>query len=146
MGLTGRYEPSPHAWVREQVAQYEATDGAEGGTMRGKPVIILTTVGAKSGAVRKTPLMRVEHDGEYAAIASMGGAPQHPQWYRNISADPVVALQDGATRQRMRAREVTGAERDVWWQRAVAAWPDYADYQKRTDRIIPVVVLTPEAA
>lgn len=146
MGPTGRYEPSPVAWVREQVAQYEATDGAEGGTMRGKPVIILTTVGAKSGALRKTPLMRVEHDGEYAVIASMGGAPQHPQWYRNITADPVVALQDGASRQRMRAREVTGAERDVWWQRAVAAWPDYADYQERTDRIIPVVVLTPEKA
>ena len=143
MDLTGRYEPSPVAWVREQVAQYEASDGAEGGMMRGKPVIILTTVGAKSGALRKTPLMRVEHDGEYAVIASMGGAPQHPQWYRNIATDPEVALQDGATRQRMRAREVTSDERDRWWQRAVAAWPDYADYQQRTERVIPVVVLTP---
>jgi deazaflavin-dependent oxidoreductase (nitroreductase family) len=146
MSLAGRYEPSPNQWVRDQVAQYEATDGAEGGTMRGRPVIILTTVGAKSGALRKTPLMRVEHDGEYAAIASMGGAPDHPQWYRNIAADPVVALQDGAVRQRMRAREVSGAERDAWWQRAVAAWPDYAEYQQRTDRVIPVVVLSPEPA
>ena len=144
MSLPGRYEPSPVEWVREQVAQYEATDGAEGGTMRGRPVIILTTVGAKSAALRKTPLMRVEHDGEYAVIASQGGAPKHPQWYANIMANPVVALQDGAMRQRMRAREVTGDERTQWWQRALAAWPDYADYQRRTDRVIPVIVLTPE--
>ena len=144
MSLPGHYEPSPMEWVREQVAQYEATDGAEGGTMRGKPVIILTTTGAKSGALRKTPLMRVEHDGEYAVIASQGGAPKHPQWYANITANPLVALQDGPVRQRMRAREVTGAERADWWQRALAAWPEYADYQRRTDRVIPVVVLTPE--
>ncbi len=145
MSLTGHYEPSPVEWVREQVAQYEATDGAEGGTMRGKPVIILTTTGAKSGALRKTPLMRVEHDGEYAVIASQGGAPKHPQWYVNILANPVVALQDGPVRQLMHAREATGAERTQWWQRALAAWPDYADYQRRTDRVIPVVVLTPQS-
>lgn len=143
MGLQGDYEPSPSGYVREQVERYEATGGAEGGTMRGRPVVILSTVGAKSGKVRKTPLMRVEHEGSYAVVASQGGAPDHPQWYANVLADPQVALQDGPTRQVMRARVATGAERALWWDRAVAAWPDYAEYQQRTDRVIPVLVLEP---
>ena len=145
MGLQGEYEPSPAQWVRQQVEEYEASNGARGNTMRGKPVIILSTVGAKSRKIRKTPLMRVEQDGEYVVIASKGGADDHPLWYRNIQAHPLVELQDGPLKQVMRAREATGAERKRWWSCAVAAWPDYEDYARRTDRVIPVVLLTPEA-
>lgn len=112
--------------------------------MEGKPVVILTTVGAKSGKLRKTPLMRVEHDGEYAVVASLGGAPKNPVWYYNVVADPHVELQDGTVKQDMTAREVTGDEKAVWWERAVEAWPDYAKYQKGTERQIPVFVLTPQ--
>lgn len=137
------YAPSPVEWVRRQVEQYEATGGVEGGTMRGRPVIILTTVGAKSGRLRKTPLMRVEHDGRYAVIASMGGAPEHPLWYRNMRANPTVELQDGPVKRAYHSHEAAGEERDLWWHRAVAAWPDYADYQTKTERVIPVLVLTP---
>jgi deazaflavin-dependent oxidoreductase (nitroreductase family) len=143
MPVTGTYEPSPDKRSREQVELYESSGGAEGNTLRGKPVIILTTKGAKSGLVRKTPLMRVEHDGHYAVVASQGGAPKHPVWYHNLVADPHVELQDGPVRQDMTAREVTGEEKAQWWERAVAAWPDYANYQERTDREIPVVVLEP---
>lgn len=142
MPLTGEYVPSPTPFVREQVETYERSGGAEGNTMKGKPVIILTTVGAKSGTLRKTPLMRVEHDGQYAVIASQGGAPNHPQWYHNIAAHPIVDLQDGPQPYEYDAVEVTGAQRDLWWDRAVAAWPDYEDYARRTNRVIPVVVLT----
>jgi len=110
--------------------------------MNGMPVIILTSLGAKSGKVRKSPLMRVEHDGEYAVVASLGGAPNHPVWYYNLTANPRVELQDGPARRDYQARELQGAERDTWWDRAVAAYPDYADYQKKTDRTIPVFVLT----
>lgn len=138
------YAPSPHDYVRRQVQEYEASDGARGNTMRGKPVIILSTVGAKTGRVRKTPLMRVEEGGSYAVVASQGGAPRHPQWYFNIVANPLVELQDGPIKQVYRAHEATGAERAQWWDRAVAAWPDYAGYQTKTDRLIPVFVLTPE--
>lgn len=138
------YEPSPVAWVRNQVEQYEATGGVEGGEMRGRPVIILTTVGARSGKLRKTPLMRVEHEGRYAVIASQGGAPTHPHWYRNIEAHREVELQDGAVKRSYSSHRAQGDERELWWQRAVAAWPDYAEYQTRTDRLIPVVVLTPQ--
>lgn len=113
--------------------------------MRGLPVIILTTRGAKSGKIRKTPLMRVEHNGTYAVVASQGGAPKHPVWYHNIVADARVELQDGPVRHDMNAREVTGEEKTVWWQRAVEAFPDYADYQLKTDRQIPVFVLEPTA-
>lgn len=143
MPLSGEYEPSTAQWVREQVALYESSGGREGTLMRGFPVVILSTRGARTGKVRKTPLMRVEHAGRYAVIASAGGAPKHPQWYANLRADPHVELQDGPTRRDMVAREVTGAERALWWERAVAAFPDYAAYQVKTDRVIPVVVLEP---
>jgi deazaflavin-dependent oxidoreductase (nitroreductase family) len=145
MPLSGTYEPSPQDYVRKQVELYERTGGAEGATMRGKPVIILTSRGAKSAKIRKTPLMRVEHDGSYAVVASQGGAPEHPTWYHNLVADPHVELQDGPVRQDMTAREVTGDEKATWWERAVAAWPDYAAYQEKTDREIPVLVLEPSS-
>ena len=143
MPLDGEYEPSPAAWVRDQVAEYESSGGTRGTTLRDMPVIVLTSRGAKSGKIRKTPLMRVEHDGSYAIVASKGGAPEHPVWYYNVVADPHVELQDGPVRQDMTAREVTGAEKATWWERAVAAYPDYADYQKKTDRQIPVFVVEP---
>ncbi|MFF1926377.1 nitroreductase family deazaflavin-dependent oxidoreductase [Streptomyces sp. NPDC058221] len=143
MPLQGEYAPSPAQWVRDQVEQYEGSGGTEGTTMRDMPVIILTTRGAKSGKIRKTPLMRVEHNGAYAVVASQGGAPKHPVWYHNLVADPRAELQDGPVRQDMTVREVTGDEKAIWWERAVEAFPDYADYQKKTDRQIPVLVLEP---
>jgi deazaflavin-dependent oxidoreductase (nitroreductase family) len=143
--LTGEYEPSTSERTRRQVELYERSDGAEGTTMRGMPVIVLTTLGARSGKLRKNALMRVEHEGEYAAVASLGGSPTHPVWYYNLAANPHVELQDGPTRRDYTAREVAGAEKAIWWERAVAAYPDYADYQQRTEREIPVFVLTPTA-
>lgn len=145
MPLEGEYEPSPTQWVREQVELYETSGGTEGTTLRdtGLPVILLTTRGAQSGKIRKTPLMRVEHDGRYAVVASQGGAPKHPVWYFNIKADPHVELQDGPAKTDMTARELTGAEKTEWWERAVAAFPPYADYQKKTSREIPLFVLEP---
>lgn len=142
MPLTGEYAPSPSDWAREQAEKFEASNGAEANTLQGVPIILLTTLGAKSGKLRKTPLMRVEHDGEYAVVASKGGAPTHPVWYHNIVQNPHVELQDGAERHDYQAREVQGEERDAWWQRAVEVWPAYADYQTKTDRQIPVFVLT----
>src|SRR6201992_1307793 len=141
MPLSGEYEPSPLDWSREQAEKFESSGGADGGDLRGMPIILLTTVGAKTGKLRKTPLMRVEHDGEYAVVASLGGAPKHPVWYYNLTANPHVELQDGSVKQDYTAREAEGAEREAWWERAVAAWPDYANYQKKTTRIIPVFVL-----
>ena len=143
MTFSGEYEPSTQQFVRDQVEQYERSGGTEGTTMRGKPVVILTSQGARSGKTRKTPLMRVEHDGNYAVVASLGGAPKHPVWYFNVRAHPEVELQDGPVRRRMRAREVTGEEKADWWEHAVEAWPDYADYQRKTEREIPVFVLEP---
>jgi deazaflavin-dependent oxidoreductase (nitroreductase family) len=143
MPLTGVYEPSAASWARDQVDLYERSGGTAGNQMNGLPVIILTSVGAKSGKLRKTPLMRVEHDGEYAVVASLGGAPTHPVWYYNLTANPRVELQDGPVRKDYLAREVSGAERAIWWDRSVAAYPDYAEYQKKTTRTIPVFVLTP---
>ncbi|MEV0543560.1 nitroreductase family deazaflavin-dependent oxidoreductase [Nocardia salmonicida] len=143
MPLTGEYAPSTSDWAREQAETYENSGGAEGTSLQGKPVILLTTKGAKSGKLRKTPLMRVEHDGEYAIVASLGGAPKNPVWYHNIKADPHVELRDGTTTKDYTAREVVGDERAQWWERAVAAWPDYEEYTKKTDRVIPVFVLTP---
>jgi deazaflavin-dependent oxidoreductase (nitroreductase family) len=139
--LDGEYAPSTAGWARKQAERYEATGGAEAADLRGRPIIVLTTVGARSGMLRKTALMRVEHDGAYAVVASMGGAPKHPVWYHNLVADPHVELQDGPVRQDMTARQVTGDERAEWWARAVAAWPAYADYQAKTERVIPVFVL-----
>ncbi|TCJ90082.1 nitroreductase family deazaflavin-dependent oxidoreductase [Nocardia alba] len=143
MPLTGEYAPSTSDWAREQAETYENSGGAEGTSMQGKPVILLTTKGAKTGKLRKTPLMRVEHDGEYAVVASLGGAPKNPVWYHNIKAHPHVELRDGTTSKDYTAREVSGDERARWWERAVAAWPDYEEYTKKTDRVIPVFVLTP---
>jgi len=143
MPLTGEYEPSAAPWARKQVDQYERSGGTEGTELNGRPVIILTSVGARTGKLRKNPLMRVEHDGEYAVVASLGGAPKHPVWYYNLTTNPQVELQDGPVKKEYRAREVTGGERATWWERAIAAWPDYAAYQKKTTRTIPVFVLTP---
>lgn len=143
MPITGEYEPSTSDWARDNAELYMASGGKEGTELKGKPVILLTTIGAKTGKVRKTPLMRVEHDGEYAVVASLGGAPKHPVWYFNIKANPRVELQDGTETHDYEAREVFGDEKATWWDRAVEAWPDYADYQRKTDREIPVFVLTP---
>jgi deazaflavin-dependent oxidoreductase (nitroreductase family) len=146
MPLDGEYEPSPNDRSRDQVAEFEASNGARANTMRGMPIIVLTTKGARSGKLRKTPLMRVEHEGAYAVVASLGGAPKHPVWYYNIVAEPRVELQDGPVRKDYLAREVTGAEKALWWQRAVEAYPDYADYQTKTEREIPLFVLEPVAS
>jgi deazaflavin-dependent oxidoreductase (nitroreductase family) len=145
MPLEGEYEPSPWDWVREQVEEYEASDGERANTLRdtGLPVVIITTRGRKSGKIRKVPLTRVEHDGEYALVASLGGAPNNPTWYGNLTADPAaLMIQDGAEPHDFVAREVSGEERALWWDRAVAAYPDYADYQEKTSRVIPVFVAT----
>ena len=145
MPLTGKYEPSTQQWVRDQVELYESSGGTQGTTLRdtGLPVVIITNVGASSGKLRKTPLMRVEHEGRYCAIASQGGAPKHPAWYANFLAHPLVELQDGPVKRDYVAREVDGEEREQWWERAVAAFPPYADYQRKTERRIPVLVLEP---
>jgi deazaflavin-dependent oxidoreductase (nitroreductase family) len=143
MPLEGEYEPSTQQWVRDQVETIESSGGKEGTTLRGMPVIVITNRGAKSGKLRKTPLMRVEHNGSYAAVASKGGAPEHPVWYYNLVAEPHVELQDGPLKQDMTARLITGEERAAWWERAVAAFPDYADYATKTDREIPVFVVEP---
>ncbi|MDX2358301.1 nitroreductase family deazaflavin-dependent oxidoreductase [Dietzia sp. PP-33] len=144
MPLTGEYEPSPSKWVRDQVEQYEKSNGASGSELSGMPVVIVTTVGKKSGKLRKTPLMRVEHEGSYAAVASLGGAPTHPVWYWNIKAHPHVELRDKDRVGDFTARELSGRERDLWWDRAVAVYPDYRDYQENTERTIPVFVLEPQ--
>jgi deazaflavin-dependent oxidoreductase (nitroreductase family) len=145
MPLHGEYEPSASERAARQVEEFESSNGTKGNTLRGMPVVILTTRGAKTGKIRKTPLMRVAEGGRYAIVASLGGAPNHPVWYHNVKAEPHVELQDGAVRQDMVAREVTGEEKARWWDTAVAAFPDYADYQRRTDRVIPVFVLEPAA-
>ena len=145
MSLNGQYEPSPSDWVRDQVELYERTGSTEGNTLRdtGLPVVIVTTRGNKSGMIRKTPLMRVEHEGTYALVASQGGAPKHPVWYYNLIAEPEsVMIQDGPEPFEVTVREVEGDERAVWWDRAVAAFPPYAQYQLKTERIIPVFVAT----
>jgi deazaflavin-dependent oxidoreductase (nitroreductase family) len=143
MPLEGEYEPSTWAWVREQVEEYESSGGTRANTLRdtGLPIIIVTTRGNKSGKLRKTALMRVEHDGEHALVASMGGAPTHPVWYHNLAADPdAVMIQDGPEPWDAQVREVTGDERAIWWERAVAAFPPYAEYQQKTSRTIPVFI------
>jgi len=143
MPLTGEYAPSPSKWVREQVDLYESSGGTKGTTMREMPVVVVTSLGARSGKIRKTPLMRVEHYGRYALVASQGGAPDNPTWYYNLVNHPQVEIQDGPVRQDMTVRILDGEEKAVWWQRCVAAFPDYADYQEKTDRQIPVFVAEP---
>src|SRR5882757_368596 len=143
MPLQGEYEPSPSDWVREQVEKYERSGGTEGTELRGVPVIVVTSVGSKSGKLRKNPVMRIEHDGVYAAVASQGGAPTHPVWYHNFKANPLVEVQDKTVTKDYRARELTGEERVLWWGRAAQVWPDYDEYQTKTDREIPVFVLEP---
>lgn len=143
MPLEGKYEPSPWDPVAEQVRLYEESDGREGGELQGKPVIILWTKGRRTGALRKTPLMRVKDGDRYAVVASLGGAPKHPVWYYNIAENPDVSLQDGAELRDYRAHEATGDEKAEWWRKAVDAWPDYEKYQASTDRQIPLFVLEP---
>jgi len=143
MPLNGEYEPSQNDRTREQVELYEASNGAKGGTLKGKPVIVLTFKGAKSGKLRKTPLMRIEHDGTYAVVASNAGAPTHPFWYRNIVANPIVELQDGAVKHELRVRKVFGEEKNESWKRADAAYSDFPAYRARAGREIPVLVLEP---
>jgi deazaflavin-dependent oxidoreductase (nitroreductase family) len=149
MSLEGDYEPSPAEWVRNQVAEYESSGGQQANTLgdTGMPVIIVTTRGNKSGKIRKTPLMRVEHDGEYALVASKGGAPNHPVWYYNLVANPgAVSIQDGPEPFEVEVRQLSGDEKATWWERAVGAYPPYADYQASTDREIPVFLSTRRAA
>jgi deazaflavin-dependent oxidoreductase (nitroreductase family) len=146
--LEGEYEPSAAQWVRDQVAEYEASGGKEGNVLRGNadwPIVVITSRGSKSGKLRKNPVMRVEKDGVYVAIASKGGAPESPSWAANFLADPVVQLQDGPEPALYRARLAEGAERQEWWDHAVATWSTYASYQEKTDREIPVFVMEPLA-
>lgn len=143
MSVTDEYAPSPRQWVRDQVEEYESSGGTRGTDLRGLPVVIVTNRGAKTGKIRKTPLMRVEHEGRYALVASQGGAPEHPRWYYNLRAEPGIELQDGPIKVKMVTRELRGPERDVWWERAVAAYPPYAEYQAKTSRQIPVFVAEP---
>jgi F420H(2)-dependent quinone reductase len=143
MPLQGEYEPSSAKWARDQVEEYERSGGTSGTMLRGVPVVVITSLGSQSGKLRKNPVMRVEHDGVYAAIASKGGAPQHPSWYQNLVEHPLVELQDGPAKRDYAAHVASGDERVVWWDRAVAVWPDYAEYQTKTDREIPVFVLEP---
>jgi F420H(2)-dependent quinone reductase len=143
MPLEGEYAPSSAEWVRKQVEEIESSGGTSGTEMRGVPVIVVTSMGSTSGKLRKNPVMRVEHGGKYAAVASKGGAPEHPSWYRNIADHPLVEVQDGPAKGDYTARELEGDERAQWWERAVAVWPDYDEYQTKTDRQIPVFVLEP---
>jgi len=143
MALTGTYVPSKQQWVRDQVAEFESSDGARANTLRGgtDPIVVITSVGAKSGALRKNPVMRVERDGSYLAVASLGGSDRNPEWYHNLLAHPEVELQDGPERHTYTARVLSGDERREWWDHAVATWPTYGEYQKRTEREIPVFLL-----
>jgi F420H(2)-dependent quinone reductase len=143
MPLDGEYAPGTSAWARKQAEAYEASEGARSADLRGRPIIVLTSVGAKTGKLRKTALMRVEHGGLYAVVASKGGAATNPVWYHNLTLNPHVELQDGAVKRDYEAREVGGDEKATWWDRAVDVWPDYANYQKKTRRQIPVFVLEP---
>ena len=143
MPLNGEHEPSPVDWVRGQVEQVERTGTTEGVLVMDRPIVVMTMRGARSGKLRKVPVMRVEHDGAYAVVASKGGAAEHPAWYGNLVEGPQIELQDGTVTQDMTVRELSGDERAAWWERAVAAFPPYADYQVKTDREIPVLVAEP---
>lgn len=143
MPIEGEYEPSAWDWVAKQVDEYESSGGTSGLLLMGKPCVVVTMRGRRTGKVRKAAVMRVEHGGTYAAVASKGGDPKHPGWYHNLLADPHVTVQDGTEHHEMRAREVTGDEKAEWWARALEAWPHYDEYQQKTDRPIPVVLLEP---
>jgi F420H(2)-dependent quinone reductase len=143
MPLQGEYEPPVAQWVRDQVEEYESSGGTRGVMLQGRPTVIITSKGARSGKLRKNPVMRVEHDGSYLAVASKGGAPDNPSWYRNLAEHPLVELQDATAKGDYSARELSGDERATWWERAVEAFPNYAEYQEKTDRQIPVFLLEP---
>ena len=143
MPLTGDYEPSTAKWVRDQVQEYESSGGTRGTTLRGVPVVVITSVGASTGKLRKNPVMRIERDGVYAAVASKGGTPENPAWYGNLVQHPLAELQDGPSKADYAARVTSGEERELWWKRALEVWPDYASYEAKTDREIPVFVLEP---
>ncbi|GAB3391262.1 F420H(2)-dependent quinone reductase [Humibacter soli] len=143
MPLTGEWEPGTADWATKQVREFEASGGRDANTLRGVPIVVVTMAAKTEGVLRKIPVMRVEHDGEYAIVASKGGAPEHPRWFHNVVRNPNVELQDGEVRRDYVAHIAEGAERDAWWERAVAVWPDYAGYQTKTDRVIPVFVLVP---
>lgn len=143
MSLEGEYEPSSWDWVAKQVERYESSGGTDGVTLRGKPCVVITMRGRRTGKLRKAAVMRVEHDGTYAAVASKGGAAHHPDWYHNLLAAPDVTVQDGPDIHHLRAREVDGDEKAAWWARAIEVWPDYGEYQRKTRRDIPVVVFEP---
>jgi F420H(2)-dependent quinone reductase len=145
MPITGEYEPSTSSWVAEQVAEYEESGGTRGNLHRqtGVPIIIVTMMGAKSGKVRKIGLIRVEHGGEYALVASKGGHPDNPSWYANLAADPRIMIQDGPAPRDYTVREVVGAERELWWDRSVAVYPPYEEYAAKTDRLIPILIASP---
>jgi F420H(2)-dependent quinone reductase len=143
MPLKGEYAPGTSDWARKQAEAFEASHGAKSAHLRGKPIIVLTSVGAKTGQLRKTALMRVEHDGSYAVVASKGGSARNPTWYHNLKANPHVELQDGDMKRDYLAHETAGEERKTWWDRALEVWPDYAGYQQKTRRQIPVFVLEP---
>jgi len=142
MPLSGEYAPSTSAWARDQAEAYEKSGGAQSGDMRGMSIIVLTSIGAKTGLLRKTALMRVEHEGQYAVVGSLGGAPKNPVWVYNLRKDPRVELQDGPEKHDYLAHEAQGEEREIWWERSVAAFPNYAEYQRKTERVIPVFILT----
>ncbi|WP_243077085.1 nitroreductase family deazaflavin-dependent oxidoreductase [Microbacterium sp. SS28] len=146
MPLTGEYAPSTSDHARKQAEAFEASEGERANLLRGRPIIVLTTVGASTGALRKTALMRVEHGGRYAVVASKGGAPDEPKWAGNMRRQPHVELQDGADKRDYTARELAGDERDEWWARSLETWPDYANYQTKTDRLIAVFLLEPHEA
>jgi F420H(2)-dependent quinone reductase len=145
MPLQGEYAPSSAEWVRNQVEEIESSGGTQGTMLRGMPVIVVTSLGHGSGKLRKNPVMRVEHDGAYAAVASKGGAPENPTWYYNLVEHPLVELQDRTSKGDYTARVLSGDERALWWERSLAVWPDYAEYQTKTDRQIPVFLLEPVA-
>jgi deazaflavin-dependent oxidoreductase (nitroreductase family) len=142
MPLSGEYAPSTSDWARKQAEAYEASGGVQGNDIQGMRIVVITSVGAKTGLLRKTPLMRVEHEGEYLAVGSLGGAPKNPVWVHNLRANPLVELQDREEKHDYVARELSGPERDQWWVRAVEAFPNYAGYQEKTDRLIPIFLLT----
>jgi deazaflavin-dependent oxidoreductase (nitroreductase family) len=143
MPLEGEYAPNPMAWVQEHVDKYESSGGTDGVIMNGDPTVVLTSRGAKTGLLRKSPVMKVEHDGAYVVVGSLGGRPMNPAWVANLRAHPHVELQDGPVKKDWKARELSGAERELWWERSVAAFSNYAEYQAKTERVIPVFLLEP---